>query len=166
MKALEDFKSLLQGFVKMINEEVNTSIAIGVIAMIVSYIIGISFMHRNTTNSFMSKRKKRDMEKAIELGHVVVGKRVNSWRSADDRSKVGAMGWSDYEYIVDGKKYKYSISGYGASEGQATVKLYWVDNPAKAFHEKNNSSKVSFLFIILAVLMGWLAYFVANMLIK
>ena len=77
--------------------------------------------------SRLNKKRQRDKEKAIKLGHVIKAELVRHFKDGDKES-------GTYKYVVNGKTKRISVSGdYGVP--LSYLYLYYVDSPEKAFSD-------------------------------
>ncbi len=122
------------------NEVFSWNIFCGIIAAIVVFVIEIRFFSKKG-------RTNKRIETAKILGHTVDAKRIKAWD--DDTSGYSVDSWfhASYEYSVDGKVYKYKY--LSKVSPPLVLKLYYKNNPARAFSENEKTQQPLAILIYL-----------------
>ncbi len=142
----------LMELIRELKELFTFNITMGFITLIVLY---VAVMRWHAKNKLQFKpRRHKDIEKAVNRGHVVEGKMISMWEDTDDGTSTDPMSWvhAKYSYEVDGKSYIYRYMDRALPPDLLT--LYYVDNPAKAFRKKPNLVKI-FLYNSILHLIPW-----------
>ncbi len=123
------------------------NVTMGVITLVALYVVTMSF-HAKHCPEFKPLRYK-DIQRAIEMGHVVKGKVISKWEDTDDFTSTDPMSWShaDYSYEVNGISYIYRYMDRASPPDPIT--LYYLNDPAKTFREKENGYLIGFYTIML-----------------
>lgn len=108
------------------------------------------------------KKKFEDkIQKAIEQGHCVRARLIRCYDDVENYGKKQHSYIADYEYYVNGKRYKRTYDYY-RKPTHNEIDLYWFNNPAKAdtidvLERKNNKLTMFVLVgIIIATIWGFL----------
>lgn len=124
---------------------------IGIIAIIVGFAIFVILLR--WVDDVESRNKKKKMEKAISLGHVVMAERIKFWDDAEPgESPATSRYHATYRYVVNGKKYEYRY--LGAKYPIEEVQMYYINNPRKVYcdYNKSNCPEIYYLLTIIVVL--------------
>lgn len=137
MDAWREFAGLIEEFGTSV---FNLGAFVGIIVAIAVFVVEVRWTRTHPP-------RDRQVERARELGHVVEAKRVRFWDDAltpDERT----TSWyhAVYSYEVSGGQYEYKYME--RAYPPATMKLYYIDNPRRAFHEKKGRSSVSKLLLL------------------
>ncbi len=138
--------------IKELKELYSFNVTAAVITLVVLYII-VMVWHAKNKPQF-KPRRYRDIEKAINSGHVVEGKMISMWEDTDDGTSTDPMSWkhAEYKYEVNGETYTYRYMDRALPPD--LLPLYYVNNPAKAFREKPDFIKI-FLYNSILHLIPW-----------
>ncbi|OUN25974.1 hypothetical protein [Pseudoflavonifractor sp. An85] len=127
----------------------NFNVFVALAVVVVLFVLEIIWMRRNNSKD----RERKCVKKAKELGHVVYGKRISVWDDDLTRTSVSSYVHATYVYEVDGKEYKYNYLKRAAAP--LTLKLYYINNPKRAFTgEKKSSVILSLLFYLIPLAAG------------
>ncbi len=140
---ITEFMALMKEFGTIVQFNAVAGIAVAVLVFVLEV---------RWTRSHPPKDKR--IEKAIRLGHVVNAKRSKFW---DDGLTAAEQTTSyyhaDYLYEVCGKQYQYKY--LDRVFPPVAIKLYYINNPRRAFHQgakKHSLSKL--LLFLLPIAMG------------
>ena len=138
-------------FIELI-EEFGTSVFnfnafVGIIVMIVVFVIEIKWMRSHTPGN-------KQVEKAINLGHVVEAKRVKFWDDGITSAEQPTSSYhATYTYDISGKLYQYKY--LERAYPPMVIKLYYINNPRKVFRGERKQSAISkILFLIIPIASG------------
>lgn len=156
---MKEFMELITEFKELFSFDVT----MGVITLVVVYVLVMSWHAKNKLQ--FKPRRYKDIEKAVNMGHVVEGKMISMWEDTDDGTSTDPMSWvhAKYSYEVDGKTYIYRYMDRALAPDLLT--LYYVNNPAKAFREKPNLVKI-FLYNSVLHLIPWSTALTVMLLLK
>ena len=127
-------------------EEFGTSVlqpgAVVVIAVtVILFILEVRWSHAHPPRS-------RRVEKAIAQGHVVTDRRVKYWDDGvTPNEKTTSQFHATYAYEVAGKQYQYRYLERTVPPIQ--IKLYYLDDPGRAFRAKEKRSGFAQVFFLL-----------------
>ena len=133
-------------------EEFGTSVFnfnafVGIVVMIVVFVLEVKWTRSHTSGN-------RRVEKALALGHVVEAKRVKYWDEATTPGEqVTSWYHATYTYNVSGKQYQYKY--LEREHPPVMIKLYYINNPRKAFRgEKKQSGALRILLLLIPIAVG------------
>ncbi len=115
--------------------------------MIAVFALEVKWTRSHTPND-------KKVEEALKLGHVIEAKRVHFWDDGvtpDERS----TSWyhATYTYNVSGDQYQYKY--LERVYPPMVIKLYYLNNPRKAFRSAKRRSGISqILFLMLPIVVG------------
>ena len=127
-------------------EEFGTSVlqlsaVIGIAVAIILFILEVCWSRAHPPRS-------RRVEKAIAQGHVVTARRVNYWDDGvTPTEKTTSQFHATYVYEVAGKQYQYRYLERTVPPIQ--IKLYYLDNPGRAFRSKERRNAFFQIFLLL-----------------
>lgn len=151
MDSFERFKQLMSSI------NFDPAVVVGVVAFILTFIIEGILIHKGY---FKSNGRKKRMEKAIKLNHVIHARRISKWDDYISGQKTPYDTWcyAKYEYELNGKKKQYRYMSRLLPPFQ--LDLYYLNNPNKVFHyeEKKSSILDVFIFIIPFAVAGLVMY--------
>ena len=144
MDAMTELVEMLEEFGTSV---FNFNAFVGIVVMIVVFAIEIKWTRSHTPNN-------KQVEKAINLGHVVEAKRVKFW---DDgiTSAEQPTSWyhAAYTYDISGKQYQYKY--LEQVYPPMVIKLYYINNPRKVFRgEKEQGAISKILFLVIPIAAG------------
>ena len=127
------------------------NVFIGIIGIIVGIAIFVILLR--WIDEVESRNKKKKMEMAIALGHVVMAERTKFWDdAAPGESPATSRYHATYRYVVNGKKYEYRY--LGAKYPKEEIQMYYINNPRKVFCDYNESNcpNICYLLTIIVVI--------------
>lgn len=137
---MEEFLEILE---KYRTEVFNFNVFVGIVAAIGVLILEIVWMRKRTNTN-------KQIAKAIKKGHVVDATRLKTWNDDITGTNVDSWVYATYSYEVDGKSYQYKYMD--RANAPIKLKLYYLDNPHKAFSEKQKKKNIfSLLFYIIPI---------------
>lgn len=137
---MDEFVDLINEF---FNSVFNINVFVGIVAAIFVLVLEIIYINKH------SKSNKK-VEKAKQLGNVVIAKRIKMWNDDITGTSVDSWVYATYTYEVRGKSYQYKYMD--RQTAPITLELYYIDNPRKVFtgKEKRNTI-ISLLFYLLPI---------------
>ena len=127
-------------------EEFGTSVlqpgaVIGIAVTIVIFILEVRWTRSHPPHG-------RRVEKAAALGHVVTAKRIKYWDGGvTPDEKTTSHYHATYAYEVSGKPYRYKYLERAVPPVQ--IRLYYLDDPGRAFRAKEKRSGFAQVFFLL-----------------
>lgn len=108
------------------------NVFIGIIGIILGFALLVILLRR--INEIESRNKKKKMETAIALGHVVMAERIKFWDDATPGEPSASSRYhATYRYVVNGKAYEYRY--LGPKYPKEELQMYYIDNPRKVFFD-------------------------------
>ena len=119
----------------------------GIVVTIVAFVIEIRWTRSHITSN-------KQVEKAINLGHVVEAKRVKFWDDGITPDEQQTSWYhATYTYDISGKQYQYKY--LERVYPPTIIKLYYINNPRKVFRGQKKQSAISkILFLIIPIAAG------------
>lgn len=102
------------------------------------------------------KRREQQKKKAIETGDIIKAGIVKTWRDSDDDTYHGV-----YEYTINGKTKRYSVSG-GYGTPCSYLNLYYDDVSKKVFSDYDRPQLGYNFSILLGIIAGVAVMFFTN----
>lgn len=137
---MNEFLGLIEEFFTSV---FNFNVFVGIIAAIVVLILEIIYMNKH-------KKVNKKVEKAKQLGNVVTAKRIKTWNDDITGTSVDSWVYATYVYEIRGKTYQYKYMD--RQTAPITLELYYIDNPRKAFTDKEKKNAfISLLFYLVPV---------------
>lgn len=145
---MDSFKQF-EELIKSIN--IDPIIMIGVIIIIGTFVIECILINKGY---FKSNGRKKRMEKAIKLNHVIHARRISKWDDyyPYENSPVDSWCYAKYEYELNGKKKQYRYMSRSLPPFQ--LDLYYINNPKRVFHYEEKTSIFAILFYIIPFALG------------
>ena len=96
----------------------------------------------------------KQVEKAVNLGHVVEAKRVKFWDDGITPAEQPTSWYhATYTYDISGKQYQYKY--LERVYPPMVIKLYYINNPRKAFRGERKQGAISkILFLVFPIVAG------------
>ncbi|HIZ55036.1 MAG TPA: hypothetical protein H9671_02390 [Firmicutes bacterium] len=135
---ISEFAALMEEFGTTV---LQLNAVIGIAVMIVIFVLEVRWTRSHPPHS-------RRMERASALGHVVTARRIKYWDDGiTPDEKTTSWYHATYAYEVSGKQYRYKYLERAVPPIQ--IKLYYLDNPGRAFRGKEKRSALSQIFLLL-----------------
>ncbi len=108
------------------------NVFICIIGIIVGFALLVILLRRISEKE--SRNKKKKMDTAIALGHVVMAERIKFWDDATPGEPSASSRYhATYRYVVNGKAYEYRY--LGPKYPKEEIQMYYIDNPRKVFFD-------------------------------